>query len=818
MEGNTQQFENITLGQVGKILWRKKWIIVIAVVLFLGFAYLYLRYKTPLYSSEAKLKIAVTSTFQEINSPSVGGASAFMELEGKTELLRSEVILSEVVEKLQLQTIYYSMGKFGYSEMARNIPVKVVIKEKDKFPYWSKSLLISFDNTGESFEVIEEKTEKLLKKDCKLNTECLPGFHLFAEVSPEKLADRTFKIVVYPQNFWVNYIKQRLIILPSQGSVYRIQMKDPNPIRCASVINGICKQYLQSELKFQEKSYNQRLAFIDTLLIKIQEELRKAEILLENYEKGQKIPLMEQKKSYAATQYAELNQEYKELLRQKFELESLQDYLKNFFIPGLKKREQPGKLVFFAGVEIPSVVKDAVEQINKLIEERAKLLELRTLENEKVKRLDARLLENVHSLLKAIEDARKNAVSQMAKIRRELFNLEREFLFFPQVERSYLPLKRQYEVNQNLYHELLNTKFQVSIEKASLTSRSRILDKARTPSAPIEPNRPKVWLFSFIGGLLVGIVLAIVLEISRKTIDYEADLAPFKNRLPIVGRIQKYERNIRKDSLEFQLPVIYKPHSSLAENFRQLRINLDFILPRHKSVKFIGVSSTVSGEGKSFTALNLAATFSLLDKKVLLIDMDLRKPYLHNIINVWGIDDTIEDNIGTAVPSPGLSQLLIEIQENENIEIRDFVNVTGIKNFYILPAGPKPPNPAELIASGGMEKLMQKLQEKFDYVIIDTSPIGIVIDALPILQKCDATLYILRFHYSLQSFLRNPLELREQEILTKLYCVLNGVPKSENTYGYGSYYYRSKYKYNYYYQSSDEKTLWQRIKSFLKLS
>ncbi len=816
---NTQKFEDITLAQVGKILWRRKWIIIFIIFLSIGLAYLYLRYKTPLYSSEAKLKISLSTAMQQLNTPVIGGggASAFMELEGQTELLRSELILSKVVQNLKLQTFYYSIGKVGYSEILGNKPIEVIITDKNKFTYQGKSLLIKFYEKEKLFDVLEAETEKIIKTHCKPNTECLPGFTLQTNVPVEKLLDRTFKVIVHPEKFWINYIKSRLFIKPIQGSVYEIQMKDANPYRCASVVNAICNQYLHSELKFQEKSYKQRLEFIDTLLTKIQTKLRDAEILLENFEKGKKIPLMEQKKSYASAQYSELKNEYKKMLYQKLELEGINNYIYNFFIPRLKKRKHPGKLVFFSETELPAIVQNTIEQINLLVEEREKLLELRTLENEKVKRLDARLLENAQSLLKAVKDARQSAMERIQKIKNELYKIEQDFLLFPQVERNYLPIKRQYEVNQELYHELLNTKFKVSIEKASLTSQSRILDKAFPPKIPVEPNRLKIWLLAILGGILIGVSLAIIVEALRKTIDYENDLANYKN-LPIVGKIAKYKRPFLKDSLEFQLPAIYQPHSSISENFRQLRINLDFVLPRKEKTYFIGVSSTVSGEGKSFVALNLAATLSLLNKKVLLIDMDLRKPYLHSIINIGNMGNLSEDELGSSLASPGLSHLLLEITSNPDVELKDYINVTGIQNFYILPAGQKPPNPAELIASGGMEILMHKLQEKFDYVIIDTSPIGIVIDALPILQKCDAVLYIVRFHYSLQSFLQNPLELREKNILPKLYLTLNGMPKSENTYGYGSYYYRSKYKYYYYYQSAGEKSLWQRIKKFLRIS
>jgi len=221
---------------------------------------------------------------------------------------------------------------------------------------------------------------------------------------------------------------------------------------------------------YKNVAYDQMLNFLDTLISKIKLELTEAEILLENYEKNKKIPIVENKKNYSTEKYFELKQEYKKLEYKLLELQSIKDFVKAHLIPKIKKRENISRLVFFTSMELPEIVVNMINEINELISQREILLESRTIENAKIISIDKKLLSLTENLITAVDEANKKIISRKSRVERQLRSLEKEILTFPKLEREFAPLKRQYEVNVELYYNLLSKKFDVSVEKSSITS------------------------------------------------------------------------------------------------------------------------------------------------------------------------------------------------------------------------------------------------------------------------------------------------------------------------------------------------------------
>ena len=355
--------------------------------------------------------------------------------------------------------------------------------------------------------------------------------------------------------------------------------------------------------------------------------------------------------------------------------------------------------------------------------------------------------------------------------------------------------ERFYSVNEKFYNQLIEKRIEYSIAQAGFVSQLIVLQPAQVNNTPVAPNKTIIWLGVLIFFLLTSIAFLIIRYILYDEIVSLRDVKKL-TKIPILGVVPKYKSHIPAS----QLIVDTRPRSLLAESLRAIRTNLQFIKNVPNS-KVIAISSTVSGEGKTFVAINLAGVLAFNNKKVIVLDFDLRKPKIHIGFNT--------DN------DKGISTILLSIDDPDSC-----ICQSNIPNLHFITAGPVPINPSELILSENTDKLLDYLKTKYDYIILDTPPIGLVSDAMKPLQNADFPIYVVRANYSKRSYIYNVDKLYNENNLRYLSIILNnvdpsitGAGKSKGyTYGYGYGYGYDNSKHGYY--DSEDVVKTSKIKKF----
>ncbi|OYY25783.1 MAG: hypothetical protein B7Y63_09920 [Sulfurovum sp. 35-42-20] len=322
-----------------------------------------------------------------------------------------------------------------------------------------------------------------------------------------------------------------------------------------------------------------------------------------------------------------------------------------------------------------------------------------------------------------------------------------------------------------MYSYLLEKRSETAIIKASTVSKNRIIDRALLPEFPIKPKRKLIVLVGLILGLILGIALAFLREFLDDRIKEEEDVTKHTN-VPILGNIPHIKESNEK------VFVSSSPKSAIAESFRNLRTNLQF-MAKGTQGHVIAVTSTVGGEGKTTVCINLGAIMSMSDKKTVILNLDMRKPTLHQRFGLTN--------------EHGMSTLLAG-----RTKLADAIQHTEYANLDVISSGPVPPNPSELIQSELMEKILEKLREVYDVVILDTPPVGLVTDARTLMHFADTSIYVVRAGYSKKVFLKNVEKISTFKDISGLGILLNDAKMHKNNYGYG-------YGYGYGYYEEDKK-------------
>jgi capsular exopolysaccharide synthesis family protein len=351
------------------------------------------------------------------------------------------------------------------------------------------------------------------------------------------------------------------------------------------------------------------------------------------------------------------------------------------------------------------------------------------------------------------------------------------------MERELLGIQRNFSVNENIYLYLLQKKAETGIAKATAVSDNKVLDTASLNDIPVIPNRKAVLIITLILALVLPVIIILLQGYFKNTISNRADVEKL-TKIPIIGVVGHLSTGDR-------LIVSSKPKSSIAEAFRSIRANLMFfgLADQHKIVL---VTSSVGGEGKSFSTLNLATVLSLQHHKVIIVGMDLRKPQL---IHDLGVENT-----------DGVSTLLIGKSTLEKV-----IQKTNIENLDIIPSGPIPPNPAELLSKKETLLLLDTLRERYDYILIDTPPVGIVSDAMVLMNYADINVFILRENYSKKEYIKTINDYYAQGKVKNLCILLNDAGVNQR-YGYGYGYSYGYYGYGYYDEEKKKKSFFSRAR------
>lgn len=761
------------------------WLIVF-VVAMLTVVFLYLRYTYPVYRVSTKLIYRQNDASQALDflGRPVGG-SAFNNL----QILKSGIILKPVIEQLPLEVGYFERGRSNLlnTEYYSGLPFKVTAQPKSSDIY---NVEINFQYESPTTYALSYELDKVYSYDNlpfgKLVS--TPHLELIASAVESTIKDegrpyleREFFFQLNSEKYLINYIAQRLTATPySQGGqILQIDMEDHLPARAVDVLNTINTVYIDYDVKRQQQGAENVLAFIDQQLDTITKELNIYENSLKEFKLDKKLTDPQSITNYVLENLNELEQEKVNVILQQQALDWLEDYVRS---------DQPLEALSPELIELDyQGYTPYLEQIKTLQAEIENLRLSLQEDHLKIRYTKEQLEEVKKNLFLNLDNVRKRLEVQETYVDQELRKANSEFAGLSEIESEFLTLSRVRNNIEKFYLSLLDKQTEYQIRKASIVENFAVLEPASGGSLV----SPKKDLLQY-GAIGLGVFLWIGLIVLRYLLlDRIQTLQEVEDNLevPVLGTVPSYKH----DDITQELMVYAHPKSVITEAFRNLRSNLEFI-SRDKGPKMMAVTSTVSGEGKTYIAVNLAGVLNMAGKKVVLLDLDMRKPKQHRI---FGLDNL-----------KGMSTILIG--KHTPAECAHQVE----EGFDFISSGPLPPNPSELILSQQMEQLIQELQQTYDYVICDTPPVGMVSDALELIKKADFPIYVIRNDYSKREFMNFPNKLYHESDVKRLSIVLNdtklkksGYGRYNSTYGYG-YGYGQAYGRGYYTDEGVRKRKW----------
>ena len=754
-----EEEEAINLKEVAfKYIIHWKWF-VLSLLLALAFAYTYLRYQTALYEIKSSIlvKDEKKGMGQDDMLKQLDIFSSSKVVDNEIEILKSYTLMEKVVQDLDLNIIYFKKGRVHDVELYEKSPVKVKLIKPGEFT--TKEPL--------ELEITGTNTIQLNGVDVPLNKVTATPYGIMqitlTGISPEM---KEVKLVITPVNEMAEGILKELEVEASSkmSSVLNMTMKNSIPQKGKDILNDLISAYSQAALDDKNKVAANTLVFIEERLKLISGELTTVEKNVEDYKSKEGITDISVESQLFLQSVKDNDIQLNLVKVQQSILGGIEEYVKN-------KENKPGTVPATLGVSDPTLL-SLIQGLSEMEMQREKQVRLVKADNplvlamdDQIKSLKSKIYENVQSL-------KQNLNLSALQLESQNLRLEGMIKTIPGKERALVDISREQAIKNALFTYLLQKREETALSFASAVSDIRIVDAARASTSPVTPRRSIYILFSLLG-LAIPFATIYILDVLNDKIKRRKDIEK-ATQTPILGEICWTEHNK-------VLVIDNESRSAFAEQIRGLRTNLSF-LSIGKDVQAILFTSSMSGEGKSFISLNLGASLAMTGKKTIILEFDMRKPKLGAALSL-----KVEK---------GLSNYLIGRAELDEI----IVPVPNQENFYIIPCGNVPPNPVELLVNGRLEGLISELRKRFDHIIIDAPPIGLVTDAQILEKQVDATLFVLRHDFTSLDKLKIVDALYRDAKFKNLNLIFNGI-KTTGKYGYG-------YGYGYgYYHSNETKGL-----------
>ena len=763
---------------------------VISIIICIACAWGYLRLTTPIYNISATVLIkdekkgggaSMSSDLEKMGLE--GFVSSSSNVDNEIEVLRSKSLAREVVNNLGLFVTYMDEDEFPSKELYHTSPVLVSLthQEADKLPGRMEinMILQPTGALGVQITVGEKEYRKQFDK--------LPAVFPTDEGTVAFFANNDTLSAVCPENItkerhitaFINrpfsvlkeYVNSLSIAPTSKTtSVVVISLENTNTRRGRDYINKLLEMYNINANNDKNEVAQKTAEFIDERIGIISKELGSTEQDLENFKRSAGITDLSSEAQIALTGNAEYEKKRVENQTQINLVMDLQRYMK-----GNEYEVLPSNI----GLQ-DAASAGAIDRYNQMLVERKRLLRTSTENNPTIINLDTSIRAMRTNVQATLDATLKGLQITKEDLAREASRYSRRINDAPTQERQFVSIARQQEIKSGLYLMLLQKREENAITLAATANNAKIIDEALADDNPISPKKTIVYLAALVLGVGLPVGVIYLIGLTKFKIEGRADVEKLTS-LPVVGDIPL------ADEKTGSIAVFENQNNLMSETFRNVRTNLQFMLENGKNV--ILVTSTISGEGKSFISANLAISLSLLGKKVVIVGLDIRKPGLNKVFNI-------------PKKEHGITQYLT----NTTANLMEFVQPSDInKNLFILPGGTVPPNPTELLARGGLEKAIETLKANFDYVILDTAPVGMVTDTLLIGRVADLSVYVCRADYTHKAEFTLINELAENNKLPNLCIAVNGLDLNSRKYGYyygygkyGKYYgYGKRYGYGY---------------------
>lgn len=775
-----------------KLYRHKKWFIISFIVAVTS-AFLFNKITTTIFKNQTTLLLKEQEKNSFLSSDNImqgfGLFGSNQNIENEIGILQSFTLISDAILQLNLETKIYSekyvFGDFldfdflrADEEIYRDTPIKISIDKSNLQPI----------NLPIQFKILDNKKVKVeaYGKDVAIysylqdevmeiaSSVSINGIYNFEDEIKGK--NFSFKIHLNTKDIerwksekmYFTFNNVNLLTLEYQSNIQAvntsktsslvvISMKGDNKYRITDFLNTLSNSYLDRNLEKKNRIAINTVKFIDSQISEVSDSLTQAESKLQNFRTSNQVMDLSFQGQKSFEKMSELETQRAGLIVQK----KYYDYIKSYF----EKNNDMSDLIAPAsmGVQDP-ILNQLIIELITLNNERTNLLKRGNTKNLFLNNLEIQInnlkntiMENILNNATTTDIALQDINNRVARINSEMSRL-------PSTERQLFGIERKFKLNDAIYTFLLQKRSEAQIARASNAPDYEVVDPARhVTTSVIYPKRTINYIIAGAGGLLIPFIIIMISEFLNMRISTKKELESITD-LPIIGHVFHNESKNK-------LVITGSSNSPISESFRSIRTNLQFY-SKGKDKQVILLTSSYSGEGKSFITQNLASVFALFGKKTLLIGFDMRRPKIYQDLNLTN--------------KIGMSTVLINQSTVEEI-----IQPTQIENLDYISAGPIPPNPLELIASERTEEVFKELKTMYDYIIIDSPPVGVVSDAYLMTRFADVTLYVVRQGYTHKDAFVNNIQHMRQKKINNVSLVLNDVKARGMAYDYG-------YEYSYY--------------------
>ncbi len=752
-------------------LYLTRWkFIAFFVIIALALAYSHLRYATYQYQASATIKIKDEKESQKLPSmEEIGKGGLFSDgnkIKDEIEIITSRTVITNIVKNLKLNIRYYEQGKIKEKELYENPPIKLnffasdsIIHTVDTVMYIkikSPTEFLVFKDDGKSLINRDDSGGKLFSFGDRINTGfgdivIIPNIENHAPTIGSNL-----KIVLTPVTSIVNYYQSQVRTSVDQGSsVIKIYLQDNNPKKAVDILDQIVKEYNNDVINDKEDVLKITSDFINNRLELVFKELEEVDFTAEQLQKKNNLTAL----GSQANIYLESNKQNELQINNTVNTIQLIDYLQQ----EIKEKNKSSDLLPANFGIADANVNQMTKSHNELVAQRDKLLKNSSEINPVVINLNNQINSLKVNLESSLENMKRTSEITLNNLYREDARIGGQLYTAPTKQRQLRDIERQQSIKESLYLYLLEKREESAIRLGMFSPKAKIIDTAYSTYSPVAPNK----MITYLGALMMGLMIPIAFIYVQDLLDtkiYDKDDLTAVLKIPYIGDIPRTSKKTKLIS-----KVDYSPK---AEAFRILRSNIDFMLKEQKNnAKKIFITSTRAQEGKSHTTTNLASSISFSEKKVLLIEMDIRVP---TIINYFKEKPTSQ---------AGLSDFLADrdLQPDDVV-----INLDDNAFLDIITCGTIPPNPSELLMNKRVEELFNYFEDKYDYIIVDAPAVGLVSDTLLVSKFADMFIYVVSANNIDKRHLTAVAQpLYEDKRLPKMTMLLNGTDFERKGYGYG---------------------------------
>ena len=746
-----------------------KWLILFIVLLAFSLTFLSLYFKPSVYRSSAILEIKSKSKNSSpndliLNAFAMGGG----QIDKEIEILKTFSINKEALKKVNFKIRFYKTKNYKDIEIYENIPIEIskvsifnsdiigkkiiFYPENESFKIDIKKSLISkiFDFLSSSPSILLKK-EQLYAYDKNITNDY---FQLTVSKKIDMSEPISFVISGDDREIYDTLIHNNLDVKQVNPSapLIEISYEDTIPKRANDYVNAIANSFIAKSIMSKNEKNSKIINFIDEQLLTIKETLKASENKLANYKMVNKIAEPSIEASTYIRKLADIEIELSESSLKKKLISNLINFTQNnkklnSIAPALMELHDQPTLQLITSLQSLQLKKESLR--TEFTSQHPKMLSI-----------EKQMYNVRQKILLNIQNLKVNIRQRISAFKKEKRSYENRIKMLPTKEKRLVNINRDYQVSSTMYNYLLKKRTENEILMVAILSDYKIIDYAHTQTRPVKPKRLLMLVASLFIGLLIGIILAVLLQGLNHKINSKEDLESLTD-LSLYGIIPTLKKRNSK------IGVFSNPDSHFAESFRSLRSNLQIkrVLKRGNIVL---ITSTVEAEGKSTLSANLGAVFQMAGCKTLVINLDLRKPTLHSYFNLKN--------------EKGMSGFL-----SNKESIQEIVFSTEHENLHLIPSGVVPPNPSELMLSEKLPLLLEMLKTKYDYIFIDSAPIGLVSDTIHLMKYVDINLIIFKEGYSDKASIESLHNIIEKHNLENVGVVLNGSNSKDRkkSYGYG---------------------------------